>query len=269
MTAMSIPPTGLRCADFDIPVAVPFERRTSPDRRIVWRGGRRDTDWTDRPTGAWERFEHAQQQTVQRAWSIVPLLQTSRTKLSALALCAFAGQATVMGCSGGPVSPDSILPSAPPATVAASSLSAARTADSTHELLSGSFTLTFENGDYLAGTYEGLASISNPGPDTATLEFTITDGSGRFEGAEGTLTGEGRGAYSGEGEFRLAVRGTISTTQEPDGVDIHTNISGDATLSCESLIIVARLGGDGNVPRFGSATAELTHEVGGTSCEDE
>jgi hypothetical protein len=40
----------------DVPV-VPFlmERRCTPDRRIEWRGGRRDTDWQNRPLGAWAR----------------------------------------------------------------------------------------------------------------------------------------------------------------------------------------------------------------------
>jgi hypothetical protein len=28
-----------------------IERRTVPDRRTEWRGGRRDEDWTNRPAG--------------------------------------------------------------------------------------------------------------------------------------------------------------------------------------------------------------------------
>jgi hypothetical protein len=34
---------------------VAVERRRQPDRRTTWRGGRRDTDWMNRPPGAWDR----------------------------------------------------------------------------------------------------------------------------------------------------------------------------------------------------------------------
>lgn len=45
----------------DIPMAPPvLERRLAPDRRLVWRGGRRDSDWLERPPGALARLERAQ-----------------------------------------------------------------------------------------------------------------------------------------------------------------------------------------------------------------
>ena len=44
----------------DVPPPVPaLERRRSPDRRTTWRGGRRDSDWQDRPLGALDRLEAA------------------------------------------------------------------------------------------------------------------------------------------------------------------------------------------------------------------
>jgi len=39
------------------PLAV--DRRRMPDRRTEWRGGRRDSDWINRPPGALARFESA------------------------------------------------------------------------------------------------------------------------------------------------------------------------------------------------------------------
>jgi len=34
----------------DVPPPAPaYDRRRTPDRRKVWRGGRRDSDWTNRP----------------------------------------------------------------------------------------------------------------------------------------------------------------------------------------------------------------------------
>jgi hypothetical protein len=36
-----------------------MDARVIPDRRTVWRGGRRDTDWTTRPRDAWNRLNPA------------------------------------------------------------------------------------------------------------------------------------------------------------------------------------------------------------------
>jgi hypothetical protein len=35
----------------DLPARV-VERRCQPNRRLLWRGGRRDRDWIDRPIGS-------------------------------------------------------------------------------------------------------------------------------------------------------------------------------------------------------------------------
>jgi len=45
----------------DVPPVPPLmDRRRVPDRRAVWRGGRRDSDWINRPPDAWSRLEAAQ-----------------------------------------------------------------------------------------------------------------------------------------------------------------------------------------------------------------
>ncbi len=55
----------------DVPPPFPpaLDRRRTPDRRAVWRGGRRDSDWVNRPLGAMDRFaaEHSAQQA-RAAW---------------------------------------------------------------------------------------------------------------------------------------------------------------------------------------------------------
>jgi hypothetical protein len=43
------------------PPTFTYDRRRSPDRRDSWRGGRRDSDWINRPPGAWDRFQKRQQ----------------------------------------------------------------------------------------------------------------------------------------------------------------------------------------------------------------
>jgi hypothetical protein len=41
----------------DLPPVQAEERRHRPDPRTSWRGGRRNTDWTNRPIGAWRQLE--------------------------------------------------------------------------------------------------------------------------------------------------------------------------------------------------------------------
>jgi hypothetical protein len=42
----------------DVPPPAPaYDRRRTTDRRKVWRGGRRDSDWVNRPIGALDRLE--------------------------------------------------------------------------------------------------------------------------------------------------------------------------------------------------------------------
>jgi len=49
------------------------ERRVNADRRLAWRGGRRDSDWTIRPPGALELMEReARPMTAwHRGWSSI------------------------------------------------------------------------------------------------------------------------------------------------------------------------------------------------------
>jgi hypothetical protein len=44
----------------DVPPFVPHDRRVTTDRRVEWRGGRRDKDWLRRPSGKLATFEKAQ-----------------------------------------------------------------------------------------------------------------------------------------------------------------------------------------------------------------
>jgi hypothetical protein len=45
----------------DVPPVPPvFDRRRNPDRRTEWRGGRRDSDWVNRPPDALAKLESRQ-----------------------------------------------------------------------------------------------------------------------------------------------------------------------------------------------------------------
>ena len=53
----------------DVPPFVFVDRRQAPDRRTVWRGARRDTDWTiNRPQGVLALEPDTQRVSVLRRW---------------------------------------------------------------------------------------------------------------------------------------------------------------------------------------------------------
>ena len=53
----------------DVPPFVLADRRRTPDRRTVWRGGRRDSDWTiNRPQGVLALESDTQRVNVLRRW---------------------------------------------------------------------------------------------------------------------------------------------------------------------------------------------------------
>jgi hypothetical protein len=56
-----------------------IERRTASERRAMWRGGRRDTDWINRPPGALDQLNARPNwlATLRRRW--VPGGESSRT----------------------------------------------------------------------------------------------------------------------------------------------------------------------------------------------
>ena len=45
--------------EYEPPPVVLLERRKNPDRRITWRGGRRDSDWLNRLPGALAKLDRS------------------------------------------------------------------------------------------------------------------------------------------------------------------------------------------------------------------
>jgi hypothetical protein len=134
------------------------------------------------------------------------------------------------------------------------------------ELMSGSFSMTV-GGDYLAGTYTGRAEDSGSGKgDTASLDLQVASGSGAFRGANGTLRGYGKGAFTGEGAFSLSLDGVLRTSAKRGASPLHAMTTGTSSASCLNGRILITLQGTGFAAQSGDVEQQLRHEVGNTAC---
>ena len=131
-----------------------------------------------------------------------------------------------LGRCGGPA-PPILLVSLPPGT-GTSNLGAFTTNEShcvnraTGSLFNGLFTFNLGSGNTFFGTYTGTIDLSSviPGvggiaPVTETL--SITNGTGLFAGASGSLAGVGTGTFFSNGfsDSNVTYTGTIRTVPEP------------------------------------------------------
>ena len=190
--------------------------------------------------------------------------------------------ASMAACSGGPVIPDrtvstmdglGVVNAGEPMAVSSGAAAAislrTTTADSKvgFDLTNGTFTITSLDGD-ISGPYVGRVSVSSSrrGRSDASLSVQVTSGTGLFQGATGTLTGDGTGAFIGEGDFSLSLRGSIMTVADPKGLRVQGTISGTTSLSCIAPTLIATLSGDGSLTTIGTAHAVLTHQIGNAGC---
>ena len=134
------------------------------------------------------------------------------------------------------------------------------------DLVGGTFSVTTPGGDQLTGTYTGRAEVSASRPGTASLELRVVGGSGAFQGANGTLRGEGTGAFTGEGAFTLSLKGSLTLAAKPGASSFQTDIAGTARTTCTSGRISVTLQADGTSNRFGRLTEVLSHQVTNASC---
>jgi hypothetical protein len=188
-------------------------------------------------------------------------------------LCALAG-----GCSTqAPTAPERVGASAiiGPTEMPASSPAGASAPASVHakartshnfELLEGTVRLTLADGSALWGTYHGAASIPSSGKPRASLEGTVTGGTGLFAGAGGSLSGTGVGGFAGVGEFSVALRAAVATG-EGESLDVRAALSGTSTSTCSTTAPPRMaLVGTGNAKGLASATGHLEHNLGTRIC---
>ena len=197
--------------------------------------------------------------------------------LALATLTLLCGPATAACTGSGPTAPDSIdlgvvsstarsAPNVPGPD--AFNLTAESSPDvrlPTTTIVGGTLRLTAANGDVLTATYTGQVTITARSSD-ASLDLQVTGGSGQFQGATGTLRGDGTGAFAGEGTFSLVLKGSLNLTGKPGASNFRAHVLGAAFVSCLDERIWVALEGDGNSNRSGNVTATFRHQVTNSFC---
>ena len=182
------------------------------------------------------------------------------------------GLTAAAGCGRStPVSPTAAATPLPTAGLgAASSQPAVRPAGASvvTVTLAGTFAVSNDAGDSLTGTYSGTATSSPGTTEQALLTLQITGGTGVYAGAGGTASGEGYGAFSGEGTFSLSARGD-AVLGSGKHAQITLNLAGTSVATCSvetSQIVITQTGG-GTMGRAGRSTSRFQHLLsGGAGC---
>ena len=133
-------------------------------------------------------------------------------------------------------------------------------------LLAGSVVIENAKGDRIVGTYSGTTILATGGAQTSSLTLQVSDGSGPFRSASGTIAIEGVGAFADEGQFALEGRGELTLAGGRRAAVVF-NLRGLSRATCSSSARVAiTQTADGTMARAGRVTATLSHEVGESSC---
>jgi hypothetical protein len=135
----------------------------------------------------------------------------------------------------------------------------------TFNLSNGSFTVTASNGDSFGGVYTGLVSVSTTLRSTTSLDLNVTSGTGGFLGAQGSLSGTGTGAFTGEGAFYLGLDGFIATAADRR-VHVKVDVTGTSSVSCSSQGLLVTLDEVGVALKLGNVQTAFTHLVGHAAC---
>jgi hypothetical protein len=173
-----------------------------------------------------------------------------------------------------PVSPTTPTPAiarAGEATLAASPVAPVKGRQAASEavvfpLLAGLFTIENGAGDGIAGTYTGSAQFAAGGLEKTSLTLLVTNGSGAFARATGTLQTNGVGSFADAGAFVLDGNGEVTLAGGKRAV-VVLSLRGSSVTSCHASgrIAIAQTA-DGTLARAGRVAARLSHVVGNTGC---
>ena len=164
------------------------------------------------------------------------------------------------------IGPTEMPPSSPAGTSASASVHAKARTSHNFDLLEGTVSLTLADGSALWGTYHGAASIPSSGQPRASLEGTVTGGTGLFAGAGGSLSGTGVGGFAGDGVFSVTLRAAVATG-DGESLDVRVALKGTSTSTCTTTAPPRMaLDGTGNAKGLASATGHLEHNLGTRIC---
>ena len=133
-------------------------------------------------------------------------------------------------------------------------------ATDTFPLRAGTFTIVNRKGAQISGVYSGETSEVN-GLSVTKLRIEVQKGTGALAGAAGVLEGAGRGAFTGEGAFSLAVSGTLSARGK--NTKFSASLEGWSNIGCADGRVIISLHADGHGAKSGG---EMRHEVGNAGC---
>jgi hypothetical protein len=169
------------------------------------------------------------------------------------------------GCANpSPAAPDPLDGSAAASAGNGAGAASPGTPSATFQLLDGTFRLAGIGGDSITGTYTGLASVARG--ETSSLELQVTGGTGAFSGATGALSGNGKGAFTGQGPFSATISGRI-VAEGSGAFKIRWAIAGTSTVSCAaSERISVTQNGTASAPRIGDVATTFQHQLSNTGC---
>lgn len=133
-------------------------------------------------------------------------------------------------------------------------------------LLTGLFTIENGAGDRIAGTYTGSAQFTDGGLEKTSLTLQVSNGSGAFEGAVGTVEIKGTGSFADAGTFVLDGSGEVTLAEGKRAV-VVLSLRGSSITSCHATARIAiTQTAEGTMARAGRVAARLSHVVGNTGC---
>jgi hypothetical protein len=178
----------------------------------------------------------------------------------------YAAVLMAVSCGGSsPVSPDLVSPMSAQATGRLRAAVQVSSAGATFPLVAGSFSIENEKGDRIAGSYSGTAIYPDGTTQESTLTLQISDGSGAFARAGGTIAMRGAGAFADEGDFLLEGRGEVSVGGKRTVLNL--SLRGVSTIGCSTSDRIAIFQtAAGSMSHAGRVKATLSHEIENTGC---
>src|SRR5262249_33439483 len=123
-----------------------------------------------------------------------------------------------------------------------------------------------------SGQYVGHVTVTTGGRGgartDAELAMQVTSGTGDFQGATGTLTGDGSGHFIDEGAITLTLNGSVDTAATRKSFRRAGRISGKPALPGNEPTLSAVPQGDGSLGKIRAVHVLMTHLIVNAGCSN-